>query len=106
MEAGPLNKRITIQYPIRVPDGMGGFSESFADVADPVWAAIWPVRANELVTSDSTTMNITHRIRIRYRSVFKSNWRIKFGNRYFAIVSILNPKERNEILELLCKEAI
>jgi len=38
-------------------------------------------------------------------SVFKSSWRLKFNNRYFAIVSVVNPGEKNEYLDLYCKEA-
>ena len=84
---------------------MGGFINSWTD-ADNIWAAIWPISANERVKSDKVTMNITHRIRIRYRSVFRPSWRIKFGYRYFSINSIINPNEKNEILDLMCMEAV
>ena len=101
---GELNKRITIQYKTRVGDGMGAFTETWND-SGTVWAAIWPVSANEQIQATQTVMTISHRIRIYYRSVFKSGWRVKFGNRYFAIVSVINPSEKNEWLDLLCKEA-
>ena len=102
--AGELNKRITWQYKTKVADGMGGFTETAVD-ACTTWAAIWPISASETVQAGATTMTISHRIRIRYRSTFKASWRGKFGNRYFAIVSIINPNERNEYLDLMCKEA-
>lgn len=101
--AGDLNKRITIQYPTKASDSMGGITEVWTD-SDTIWAAIWPTSANELRQSMQTDMVITHRIRIRYRSVLRSAWRLKFGNRYFNIVSIINPNERNEWLDLMCKE--
>lgn len=103
--AGALNKRIQIQYPTRVSDGMGSYTNTWTDAGDPVWAGIWPVSSKELVALNSTSFEITHRIRIRYRSVFKTSWRIRFGTRYFAIVGKLNPEEKNEFLDLLCKEA-
>jgi len=102
--ASDLNKRITLQYQTKIPDGMGGFSLSFVTAAT-IWAAVWPVSASEQVQAQATTLIISHRIRIRYRSVLKSSWRIKFGNRYFAIVSIINPNEANEFLDLMVKEA-
>jgi len=105
MRSGDLNKYITIQHPTKASDGMGGFTETFTD-ADSVFAAIWPISATELVRSMQQTMEITHRIRIRYRSAFRPDWRIKFGNRYFNIVSIINPNEKNELLDLMCREAI
>lgn len=104
MKIGDLNKRITLQYQAKAPDGMGTSTVTWTDIAT-VWAAIWPVSASEQVKAMGTVQTITHRIRIRYRSVLKSSWRIKYGNRYFAIVGVTNPEERNEFLDILCKEA-
>lgn len=102
--AGDLNKRIVLQYKTRVADGMGAWTETWNDAAT-IWAAIWPTSAAELVAANATSMVVSHRIRIRYRSTIKSSWRVRFGNRYFAIVSIINPSEKNEYLDLMVKEA-
>lgn len=104
MRIGALNKLITIQYTTKVPNGMGGFTSTWAD-HDTAWAAIWPVSASEQVQAGQQVMTITHNIRIRYRSKFKPSWRIRFGDRYFAIVSVTNPNESNRWLDLMCKEA-
>jgi SPP1 family predicted phage head-tail adaptor len=50
-------------------------------------------------------MTITHRIRIRYRANIKSSWRIKFANRYFNIVSIIDQNMQHKWLDILVKEA-
>lgn len=99
-----LNKRIILQYQTKISDGMGGWTVSYVDHAT-IWAAIWPVSAVEQVKSMATVMTVSHRIRIRYRSVLKAAWRIKFGNRYFAIISIINPNESGEWLDIMVKEA-
>ncbi len=104
MKSGDLKKRITLQYQTKAPDGMGSFTTTWVDHAT-VWAAIWPISASEQVQAMQTVMTMTHRIRIRYRSVLKASWRIKFGTRYFNIVSIINPNIENEMLDLMCKEA-
>ena len=104
MRAGELNKRIELQYPTRVPDGMGGTSTVYV-IAATVWAAIWPVSANEVVRANAPVMVVSHRIRIRYRSVMKASWRIQFGNRYFNIVSIINPNAEGRILDIMVKES-
>ena len=106
MRAGSLNKRVTLQYPTSVSDLMGGFTTTWTTGEKIVWAAIWPTSANELVRSMQTVMEITHRIRIRYRVGVLPSWRIKFGTRYFNIVSIVNPNEKNELLDLMCREAV
>jgi len=106
---GKMNKRITIQYEVSTADGMGGFSVVWTDLST-LSAAIWPVSANETLRSMQTSMEITHRIRIRYqRYDIKPQYRIKFtdtvkGDRYFNIISIINPNEHQEWLDLLCKE--
>jgi SPP1 family predicted phage head-tail adaptor len=104
MEAGILNKRIDIQGITKTTDGMGGFTETYTTIASSVAAAIWPVSGKEQIQAGQNKMTITHRIRIRYRNNMKSAYRVKFGDRYFDIESIINPSERNELLEMLCKE--
>lgn len=104
MRIGDLNKQVTIQYQTRVTDNMGGFTTTWVDLAT-VWAAIWPVLANEQIQTMQSVMVTTHRIRMRYRGNVKISDRIKYGNSYFDIVSIINPNMKNRILDLLCKEA-
>jgi SPP1 family predicted phage head-tail adaptor len=84
---------------------MGGETLTWA-TQYTVWASIWPVSAMEQIRAAAPTMMITHRVKIRYNSDLSPSWRVKFGTRYFSIVSIINPDERNEMQELLCKEVL
>ena len=104
MRIGDLNKRITLQYQTKTPDGMGGFTVVWVDAAS-VWAAIWPVSASETIQAAQATMTITHRIRIRYRAVLKAGWRISYAGRFFNIVSIIDPNMAHRWLDVMCKEA-
>lgn len=104
MKIGDLTHRITIQYSTRVADGMGGWVISWLD-AGTVYAAIWPVSANEIIQAQAPTMVVTHRIRIRYRNVMKAGWRISWAGRYFNIVSIVDTDMKHCWLDLMCKEA-
>lgn len=104
MRIGDLRHRVTLQYQTRASDSMGGATISWVDAAT-VFAGIWPVSAKEQVAGSQQTMEVTHRIRMRYRLNLKASWRLKFGTRYFAIVSVVNPNERGKMLDLLCKEA-
>lgn len=99
-----LNKRVTLQQPSKTPDGMGGFTVAWSDAAT-VWAAVWPIGANEIIQSDKPTMTVTHRIRIRHRSVLKAGWRVYYMGRFFNIISIIDPNTAHRWLDLLCKEA-
>jgi len=105
MPIGDMNKRVEIQAPSKVPDGMGGFTSTFNTIAT-VFCAIWPTSASQTIASLQPLGTITHRIRIRWRSNFRSTYRLKFGNRIFDIVGpAINPSEKNEYLDLMCKEA-
>jgi len=104
LRSGDLNKRVDLQAPTRVSDGLGGFTTVWTTLRT-INAAIWDATSNERNQASATTLIISHRIRIRYLSVLKSSWRIKFGNRYFAIVSIICPNEARKFLDLMCKEA-
>lgn len=99
-----LNKRIVLQSPVNAADGMGGFTVTWADEAT-VWAAIWPVSAAETIQAAQAQMTVTHRIRIRYRSVLKASWRVSWSGRYFNIVSIIEPNMAHVWLDVLAKEA-
>jgi len=99
-----LNKTIILQYKTMVPDGMGGYTTTWADAAT-VWAAIWPISANEQIQAMGQQMTITHRIRIRYRNTIKASWRVKFGDRYFNIVSVVDPNMAHRWLDIMVKEA-
>ena len=105
MNIGKLDKRISLEAPTYTSDGMGGSTIVFTTVASSIPAAIWPTSAKDMTAMNTTTMIISHRVRVRYRSVLRSSWRLKFGNRYFAIVSIIDPNEEHKMLDLMCKEA-
>lgn len=104
MRIGDLCHRVTLQVKSSVADGMGGTVDTWADRAS-VWAAVWPTSAREIVAANSTSLVVTHRVRIRYRSDVRPTWRVKFGDRYFAIVGMVNPNEQNRTLDLMCQEA-
>jgi len=104
-QIGKLNKRISMQSATNTADGMGGDTQAWADTPQ-IWAAIWPVSGREQVKNMANQGTISHQIRIRYRSGITPAWRVRFGTRYFNIVSIVNPEEKNEFLDLICKEDI
>lgn len=104
MRIGDLNRRILIQRPVSTPDAMGGASIVWTTAAT-VWSSLWPVSAGERIQANAPTLIITHRVRIRYRSDIKPSWRLKYGNRYLSVVSIINANEADRQLDLMCREA-
>jgi SPP1 family predicted phage head-tail adaptor len=105
MRAGELRHYITIQQKTLVADGLGGFTETWTTFKQ-VYAAIYPVRANELFELKQVQLNTTHRVRIRYMDKVTADMRILFKDRYLYITAIVNPDERNVYLEMLCNEVV
>lgn len=104
MPAGELNKRVILQYVTEVSDGMGSTDDTWND-GDTIWAALWPLSSTQTIGSMQPIGTISHRIRIRWRSNFRSTWRLKFGERIFDIVGPpINPNEKNEFLDIMAKE--
>ena len=98
-----LRHQITVRQKTLVDDGYGGQTETLTTVYE-TWAAIWPVNAKETRENMRTESNVTHNIRIRYRSGITHAMIIVFGSRTFEIKSIINVEERSIMLDLVCNE--
>ena len=105
MRPGELRHQIELQSFTSTPNGMGGFSQTWSTAAT-VWAAIWPTSASEQKKAAAPTMVATHQIRMWYYPGLSAAWRVRFGSRYFSIVSIVNHEERNVQMDLLCREVV
>jgi len=106
MRSGELKNLIDFQAITRIPDGMGGFVNSYSTTVSDVWAAIWPLKSAEIHEGGRVVATVTHRIRIRYREGVRASWRIKFKNKYFSIVEIINPNMDYKVLDLMAKEVV
>lgn len=100
--AGQLDKKIIIQT--FSESNTGGEVALTPSTHATVWASIQPLRGQERMNAAQVTPEVTHKITIRYLSTLTSRMRISWDSRFFGIVSIINPLERNERQELMCKE--
>ena len=110
MRNGDLRHRITIQTRVITKNSYGENTIAWNDDAT-YWAAIWPVSAKEYFNAQQVQAGVTHKIRIRYRTLgdgtrINPECRIKYNTRYFGIKSVINPDERNIYLDMLCEESI
>ena len=105
MKIAELRHQITIKEKVQAPDGMGGFTETLSTVHE-TWAAIWPVSAKEVRENMRVEANISHNIRIRYRSGISHAMIVVFGIRTFEIKGIINFEERDIWLDMVCNEQL
>mgnify|MGYP001576579649 FL=1 len=105
LAVGRLNKRVTLQSATTARDGHGQPIETWSNV-EVVWAAIEPIRGREYFAAQQFATEVTHRIRIRYRTASSAKWRVIYGSRTFRVESVIDPLERHETLELMCVEVL
>jgi len=120
MRAGLLRHRITIQFNTPTQNDFDEWVDSWSDWAT-VWASIEPLRGKSYFEAKQANSEVEGLIRIRYRGEgsmefpytfpitfggIRPTMRIKFGDRYFNIISVIQPFERKRELNLLYKEEL
>lgn len=103
MQAGKLRHRAELQNMATGQDGYGEETQNYATFAT-VWAAIEPLQGRELEFAQQISAETNHKVTIRYNSEVKATSRIIFGQRTLEVTTVINPKERNRELILMCKE--
>ncbi len=109
IDPGKMRHRITFQEFDGEEDGFGDPLEAddshWNDVAT-TWAAIDPISGREFYAAEQSQSEVSHKVRLRYRSGITTAMRISFGNRRFKIISIIDWEERHESLLIMCKELV
>lgn len=108
MESGKLRHRIQLQYETETPGASGEPTYTWSELAT-VSAAVEPLSGKELIDAQQVASTVTHRVTIRYRPDVNETCRVRFGEvapyRYFDINAVINTRERNHEMVLLCSEA-
>lgn len=100
-----LNKKLTFEKPIINSDECGGQSIVWR-VYKKIWGDITPISVAYNYSNYISETKATHKITLRYFNDIDSTMRIVYNNRIFSIKYILNIKEQNKYLEIICEEII
>lgn len=103
VNAGELRDRLTLQAPVRVPDGAGGVSVNWESAAD-VWGAVRPIGGREIVDGEGLSARVTHEIWIRFRDGLTSEMRFRLDARLFDIRAVIDAGSRHRFLRCLVEE--
>ena len=101
--AGALRHRVSLESASKTPDGGGGSSIVWQEVA-AVWVAITPLKGRELMAAGQFASRLTHEITMRYRAQVLPQMRLRKGNRIFAIKAVIDMDEKQRWLRVLCEE--
>jgi len=108
MAIGTYRHVVTFQVPITVPDGDGGFVESWGDLAPPWPVAIEPANVRDLERRAAGTIiaAATHIVSGRYRADVTIEARMVFEARTFRVAGIRNVDERGIAMQLFVVETL
>ena len=112
--AGRRDKRFTLMNPGEmVPDGGGGWTETPAILADPIYGELQPasVRDLERMMPNVVVASASHVVTIPYVPGVTLVSTLVFhdprsGDRTFSIAGLIDPDERHIQLVLACEEAL
>jgi SPP1 family predicted phage head-tail adaptor len=110
MSIGKMNRRLHFQTQTRTSDGAGSSSVSYSD-SFTTFGMITPKSGNEKLFGDQLEENITHIIKIRYRTDVSHKNRIQFRpdsntTRTFNVKRVFNTNDRNRYLNIQCVEGV
>ena len=104
VDPGALRTRLVLQTVTAVPDGLGGFAESWGDVAT-VFARIEPVAADSRFGAGQTLETVTHRVTLRRCAGVAADMRFAGDGRVFRILTVHDPDESGRYLLCRTREA-
>ena len=67
MNIANLRERLTLEQPVRTPDGGGGAAVTWQTVTE-LWAYVRPISGDERLAHDQLSGRLTHEVWIRYRA--------------------------------------
>src|SRR5687767_2038695 len=102
MNIGSLRTRLTLEQPLRTPDGGGGASVAWQPVAE-LWAHVRPLSGDERLIHDQIAGRLTHQVWLRHRAGIVPAMRFRQGTRIYEIVAVLDGARRTH-LKCLCEE--
>lgn len=102
MQAGKLNRRITIRQQSTTLDAYGQEIVSWTDLCS-VWASIATLSGLESVRSGIELSLIRSSMRIRYRLGITSDMRVLYGADLYEIEAILMDEQSKEHMDLICR---
>lgn len=108
INAGKLNKRITIQEPTSGSPARNAYNEKnvvWADFAE-LWAEIIPLIGREFWAQQQVQSEVTIKVRIRYKSGVLPTMRVVYGARTLYIKSVIDVDEAHKEMVLMCSEGI
>lgn len=98
-----LRQKFELQSILDTPDNAGGFSRSCQAVAS-IWGEIDTLKASAKFSTSQESVELTHRVTIRWRPDVDQSNSLKLGKRRFNIIAAHDADPRRRYLICHCQE--
>ena len=102
MQAGRLNRRVTLQAPGTATDELGQPIPGWTDVAT-LWADIRMKSGLESIKAGASVSVVQASIRVRYRAGITAGMRLTHNLQAFNIVAVMPDVGGREYVDLVCE---
>ncbi len=108
MRSVALNRRLVLEEPQALPDGMGGFAQSWTALGE-LWAEVRAGTGREVSINGVTTSQVVWRITVRGAPVGapsrpRPDQRLRGGSRIFRVLSVAERDPQGRYLLCLARE--
>lgn len=105
MRIGPLRHRVEVQEATETRNSHGGVVRGWATIADgKLWASVDPLTGREFFEAQRVDSDVSLKVRMRYDDRVTTSHKIRHDGRDLQIVSVLNQRDINKSMLLMCKE--
>lgn len=105
MRAGRLKHKIIIKSSMQTKNSFNELVLVWTDFST-IKSNIIPLNGNEIFSSSHLRAEVTHKVEIRYLVGVTPKMKIVYGSREFNIESVINVREANKVLHLVCTEVV
>ena len=103
VDPGALRTELSLEASVPAADGLGGFSESWTEIAT-VFARVEPISAASVFAASQSLETVTHRVTLRWRGDVSSGKRFVRPGRVLDIITVHDPDETGRYLVCRCRE--
>ena len=103
LDPGLLRRRVRLEAPVAAPDGSGGATATWREVAE-LSAHVEPLSAEARERFGRRQETVTHRVICRFRGDIDRGMALVFQGRRLTIRSLHDPDESGRFLVCRCEE--
>lgn len=102
MQAGRLDRQVTIERRTTVADPLGGAVVTWVPFATLIWANIRNITGAEAIRNGVQVGTTKSSVRIRYREDIDQTCRLLYRGQVYAIEQVLPDEQGRESVDLVC----